>query len=82
MDFESVTCQCLGCGQRFGQDSWQQNIGEWIAENPGCERRGFWLNVFASPLIRWEVIFQEWRDAAHAKEQGDCSLFRVVLGTR
>jgi phage terminase large subunit GpA-like protein len=82
MDFASVTAQCLGCGQRFGQDAWQATTGAWIAENPACERRGFWLNVFASPFIRWEVIFQEWRDAVHAKEQGDYSLFRVVLGTR
>ena len=82
MDFSSVTAQCLGCGQRFGQDQWQAGRGEWIAENPGCERRGFWLNVFVSPFIRWEIVFQEWRDAVHAKEQGDYSLYRVVLGTR
>jgi phage terminase large subunit GpA-like protein len=82
MEFSSVTAQCLGCGQRFGQDAWQAGKGEWIAENPGCERRGFWLNVFASPFIRWEVIFEEWRTAVHAKEQGDYSLYRVVLGTR
>jgi phage terminase large subunit GpA-like protein len=82
MDFSSVTAQCLGCGQRFGQVQWQAGTGKWIAENPSCERRGFWLNVFASPFIRWEVIFQEWRNAVHAKEQGDFSLYRVVLGTR
>ena len=82
MDFETVTAKCLGCGQRFSQDAWQQGEGEWIAENPAHERRGFWLNVFASPFLRWETVYQEWRDACHAKEAGDSSLFRVVLGTR
>jgi phage terminase large subunit GpA-like protein len=82
MDFASVTCQCLGCGGRFGQDQWQATQGEWIALDPSNERRGFWLNVFASPFIQWPVIFQEWKDACHAREAGDNSLFRVVLGTR
>jgi phage terminase large subunit GpA-like protein len=82
MDFESVTCKCLGCGQRFGQDAWQAEEGQWIAEDPSCERRGFWLNIFASPFARWESIFEEWRTAVHAKEAGDYSLYRVVLGTR
>jgi hypothetical protein len=82
MDFASVTCQCLGCGERFGQDAWQATRGQWIAQDPSSERRGFWLNVFASPFIRWETIYQEWRDAVHAKEAGDYCRFRVVLGTR
>ena len=82
MEFSSLTAQCLGCGQRFGQDAWQATKGQWIAENPSQERRGFWLNVFASPFLRWETVFQEWRDAVHAKEQGDYSLYRVVLATR
>jgi phage terminase large subunit GpA-like protein len=82
MDFESVTCRCLSCGQSLGQDEWQSQAGEWIAENPGASRRGFWLNAFVSPFIRWEVIFAEWREAVHRREEGDDSLFRVVLATR
>jgi phage terminase large subunit GpA-like protein len=82
MDFESVTCRCLACGQSFGQDDWQAEKGEWIAKNPGVPRRGFWLNAFVSPFVRWEVIFAEWREACHRREEGDKSLFRVVLATR
>jgi phage terminase large subunit GpA-like protein len=82
MDFESATCRCLACGQSFGQDEWQAAKGEWIAENPGIPRRGFWLNAFVSPFVRWEVIFAEFREAVHRKEEGDESLFRVVVATR
>jgi phage terminase large subunit GpA-like protein len=82
MDFESVTCRCLSCGQSFGQDEWQGQAGEWVAENPGPARRGFWLNAFVSPFIRWEIIFAEWREAVGRREEGDDSLFRVVLATR
>ena len=82
MDFESVTCRCLSCGQSFGQDQWQSEKGVWIAEVPGAKRRGFWLNCFVSPFIRWEVVFAEFREAVHRKEDGDESLFRVVVATR
>jgi phage terminase large subunit GpA-like protein len=82
MDFESVTCRCLGCGQSFSQDGWQGQAGKWIAENPGCRRGGFWLNFAASPFLRWEVVFAEWREACHRREEGDDSLYRVVLATR
>lgn len=82
MDFESVTCRCLSCGQSFNQDQWQAEKGEWIAENSGASRRGFWLNCFVSPFVRWEVVFAEWREAVHRREEGDESLFRVVVATR
>jgi phage terminase large subunit GpA-like protein len=82
MDFESVTCRCLKCGQSFGQDEWQAEKGEWIAEDPGVSRRGFWLNAFVSPFIRWEVIFSEFREATHRHQEGDSSLLRVTLATR
>jgi phage terminase large subunit GpA-like protein len=82
MDFATATCRCLSCGQPFTQDQWQSQAGEWIAENAGVRRRGFWLNAFVSPFVRWEVIFAEWREAVHRREEGDDSLFRVVLATR
>jgi len=41
MDFETVTCRCLACGQSHTQDQWQNERGQWIAENPGHPRRGF-----------------------------------------
>ncbi len=69
MDFESVTCRCLSCGQSFGQDQWQSEKGVWMAEVPGAKRRGFWLNCFVSPFIRWEVVFAEFREAVHRKEE-------------
>ena len=82
MDFESVTARCLSCGQSFGQDGWQSNKGEWIAGNPGAVRRGFWLNFAVSPFVRWETVFAEFREAVHRREEGDESLFRVVMATR
>jgi phage terminase large subunit GpA-like protein len=82
MDFENATCRCLSCGQAFTQDEWQSENGEWIAENPGAARRGFWLNCFVSPFVRWETVFAEFREATHRREEGDESLFRVVVATR
>jgi phage terminase large subunit GpA-like protein len=82
MDFETATCRCLKCGQGFDQDGWQQEKGEWIAENPSCSRRGFWLNFAVSPFVRWQVVIGEFREACHRREEGDESLFRVVLATR
>jgi phage terminase large subunit GpA-like protein len=82
MDFESVTCRCLKCGQGHTQDGWQSQPGSWIAENPKCSRRVFWTNCFPSPFIRWPVVFAEFREAVHRKEEGDASLFRAVLSTR
>jgi phage terminase large subunit GpA-like protein len=82
MDFESGTCRCLACGKASPQDAWQRQKGEWLADNPGHPRRGFWLNCFASPFVRWPVVFEEWRAAVHQKEQGDYAQFRVVLHTR
>lgn len=82
MDFGSATCRCLSCGQSFAQDQWQAEKGEWIAENPGASRRGFWLNFAVSPFVRWETVFAEFREAVHRREEGDESLFRVVVATR
>ena len=82
MDFEAVTARCLSCGQLFNQDEWQAQKGKWIAENPGASRRGFWLNFAVSPFIRWETVFAEFREAVHRREEGDESLFRVVVATR
>jgi phage terminase large subunit GpA-like protein len=82
MDFESATCRCLKCGQSFDQDAWQSEKGEWVPENPTCSRRGFWLNFAVSPFIRWTSVIAEFREACHRREEGDESLFRVVLATR
>ena len=82
MDFETVTARCLSCGQSFNQDHWQAGKGQWIAENAGAARRGFWLNFAVSPFIRWETVFAEFREAVHRREEGDESLFRVVVATR
>jgi phage terminase large subunit GpA-like protein len=82
MNFEGITCRCLACGQSFTQDQWQNERGEWIAENPGQKRRGFWLNCFVSPFVRWETVFAEFRESVRRKEEGDSSLFRVVVATR
>src|SRR5262249_19167633 len=82
MSFATVTCRCLTCGQSFDQDQWQAEKGEWMAENPGASRRGFWLNFAVSPFVRWETVFAEFREAVHRREEGDESLFRVVVATR
>jgi phage terminase large subunit GpA-like protein len=83
MDFEANTCRCLACGRDSDQDAWQVGRpGQWIAENPGHARRGFWTNCFSSPFVRWPVVFEEYRSAVHLKRQGDYASLRVTLNTR
>ena len=82
MDFEANTCRCLACGRESTQDAWQGRSGEWLAENPGHARRGFWTNCFSSPFVRWAVVFEEYRSAVHLKRQGDYASLRVTLNTR
>jgi phage terminase large subunit GpA-like protein len=82
MDFESATCRCLKCGQAHGQDQWQAGEGKWIPENSESSRRGFWVNAFASPFVRWPTIFAEFKLATHRRREGDESLFKVVQSTR
>jgi phage terminase large subunit GpA-like protein len=82
MDFETMTCRCLACGRDSTQLAWQGCSGQWIAENPGHARRGFWTNCFSSPFVRWPVVFEEYRSAVHLKRQGDYSSLRVTLNTR
>jgi len=82
MNFDDATCRCLKCGQSHGQDQWQAAEGKWIAENTGNSRRGFWLNAFASPFVRWETIFAEFRLATYRRREGDESLYKVVQSTR
>ena len=82
MDFGSVTCRCLTCGEGSGQDAWQGTIGEWVAEEPSHPRRGFWTNCFSSPFVDWPVVFAEYRSAVHLKRLGDYASLRVTMNTR
>jgi phage terminase large subunit GpA-like protein len=82
IDFETAECRCHACGQNHNQDAWQSELGEWVAENPGCPRRGFWLNFAVSPFVKWSTVIAEFREACHRRDEGDESLFRVVLATR
>ena len=82
MNFRNATCRCLQCGAELTQDEWQSEPGQWIAEFAQSPRRGFHLNCFPSPFLRWPVVFQEWTEAEKRRQEGDVSLHKVVLSTR
>jgi phage terminase large subunit GpA-like protein len=82
MNFKTAGCKCLKCNREYRQEDWQERVGKWIAEDPLIARRGFWMNIWPSPFVEWQVVYEEWRAAIALKRQGDWSLYRSVCGCR
>jgi phage terminase large subunit GpA-like protein len=82
MNFPGATCRCLHCGTELTQDEWQSEVGQWVSEFPQSPRRGFWMNAFSSPFLRWQTVFEEWKEAEKRRQEGDVSLHKVILSTR
>ena len=80
--FDDVTLHCMSCDAFFDQDQWQRSPGQWrhAVENP--RHKSFQCSALVSPLIRWEMLIEEYRDAVHALEAGDASLIQVFENSR
>jgi phage terminase large subunit GpA-like protein len=80
--FDAVTLRCLRCEQFFDQDRWLAAPAEWrhAVENP--HHKSFQCSALISPLIRWETLIEEYREAIHALEAGDASLIQVFENSR
>ena len=80
--FDDMCLRCTSCDGFFDQDSWQGSIGEWRESAPNSHHKSFQSSALISPLIRWETIVEEYRDAVQALEAGDPSLIQVWENSR
>jgi phage terminase large subunit GpA-like protein len=80
--FDDVTLRCSSCNQFFDQDSWLRQPVEW-RESVACpHHKSFQSSALISPLMRWETLIEEYREAVHALEAGDFSLIQVFENSR
>jgi phage terminase large subunit GpA-like protein len=80
--FDDVTLRCSNCSQFFDQDSWLRQPSEWRESVTNPHHKSFQSSALVSPLIRWEVLIDEYREAVHALEAGDSSLIQVFENSR
>jgi len=80
--FEDVCLRCSSCDRFFDQTSWQSSAGEWRQSVPNVHHKSFRCSALVSPLIRWEVLIDEYREAMRALEAGDSSLIQVFENSR
>jgi phage terminase large subunit GpA-like protein len=80
--FDDTSLRCVHCDGFFDQDSWQNSPGEWRESVPNLHHKSFQSSALISPLIRWEVLTEEYREAIHALEAGDASLIQVFENSR
>jgi len=80
--FDDVTLRCGSCDEFFDQDEWLSSPAEWreIVTNP--YHKSFQSSALISPLIRWQVLIEEYREAISALEAGDSSLIQVFENSR
>ncbi len=70
---------CPSCGCLSSEDTMRQQPTRWHADNPDAIQKGhrsFWLNGFASPWQRWEIIVYEF-----LKARKDPEKMKVVYNT-
>jgi phage terminase large subunit GpA-like protein len=80
--FDDVSMRCENCDGFFSQDNWQLSHGVWRERVQNPHHKSFQCSALISPLIRWEVLIAEYREAIHALEAGDGSLIQVFENSR
>jgi phage terminase large subunit GpA-like protein len=80
--FDDVAMRCTVCDAFHDQDRWQSSPGEWRESVENHHHKSFQSSALISPLIRWEMLIEEYRTAVHALEAGDSSLIRVWENSR
>jgi phage terminase large subunit GpA-like protein len=80
--FDDVTLRCPMCDSFSDQDAWLGRSGEWRESVPNPCHKSFQCSALISPLLRWETLIEEYRDAIHALQAGDDSLIRVFENSR
>jgi phage terminase large subunit GpA-like protein len=80
--FDDVTLRCASCDQFFEQDQWLSSPAEWRESITNAHHKSFQSSVLISPLIRWQTLIEEYREAISALEAGDSSLIQVFENSR
>jgi phage terminase large subunit GpA-like protein len=80
--FDDVTLRCSSCDKFSDQDQWLSAPAEWRESITNPHHKSFASSGLISPLIRWEVLIEEYREAIHALQAGDPSLIQVFENSR
>jgi phage terminase large subunit GpA-like protein len=81
--FDDVAVRCVHCNAFHDQDAWLSSPAEWRHAAPEIHHhRSFQCSVLVSPLIRWETLIGEYREAIAALQAGDPSLVQVWENSR
>ena len=71
--------RCIKCGSEFGEREWRAGSGKWLTGITSSVR-GFHLNAFASPWVKWEEIITSYHEAYNGGEQTLKVWTNTVLG--
>jgi phage terminase large subunit GpA-like protein len=80
--FDDLMLRCASCDQFFDQDTWQASLAEWRESVQNSHHKSFQSSALISPLIRWPMLIEEYREAVNALEAGDSSLIQVFENSR
>jgi phage terminase large subunit GpA-like protein len=80
--FDDVTLRCASCDHFFDQDTWLSSQAEWRESVTNAHHKSFQSSALISPLLRWEILIDEYRSAVSALEAGDASLMQVFENSR
>ena len=80
--FDDVTLRCASCGEFSDQDRWLSSPAQWRESVTNPHHKSFQSSALISPLVRWEVLIEEYREAIQALEAGDSSLIQVFENSR
>lgn len=72
--------RCPHCGGDFGEQTWKNQPGRWIATHPQRKRhRSFHLTALISPWMSWPDLVEEFLEA---KSSGGIQAIQVFYNTR
>jgi phage terminase large subunit GpA-like protein len=80
--FDDVTMRCASCNNFQDQDTWLSQPAEWRHSVDNPHHKSFQCSALISPLMRWEVLIEDFKAALHALEAGDSSLMQVFENSR
>ncbi len=76
-DLDDVHYRCAHCAGRIEEREKPAMLesGEWRAENPGHEHRGYHISALCSPWVRWREMVSEWIKANAERDKRSLQAF-------
>lgn len=71
--------RCVNCGQEFSQAEWTAGTGQWVGQAESGVR-GFHMNKFASPWVKWTTIVEGYHEAYAGGEEQLKTWYNTSLG--